>query len=217
MTRKSTNYILLILLFVLLGCAKKQNEDSIQTHGTPESISTSSENFSYPITNTLDTTSYPIVEELGNPINSTQDTQAYPVDYENYQTVIDIDDLSPPKDAKPPEEGKASISGLLYQTQGSLILKNLDFFLSPAVAREDQMVVSPIITYPNPTRGDVIGKTDANGVFYINNIPPGEYFLIIIFPDRTVVAKPDQTSDVEFLISISEADQIPLGVLFINN
>lgn len=217
MTRKLTIYILLILLFVLIGCAKKQNDASIQTQEAPESISTSSENYGYPITDTLETTTYPVVEELGNPTNTTQDAPAYPVDYEDYQTVIEIDDLEPPKDAKPPKEGKASISGLLYQTQGSVILKNLDFFLSPAVAREDQMVVSPIITYPNPTRGDVIGKTDANGVFYINNIPPGEYFLIIIFPDRTVVAKPDQTSDVEFLISLSEDDQIPLGVLFINN
>jgi len=188
MTKKTIIQIFLILIFFLIGCTEQQ-----------------------------EITSTPVDNESGYPLTNTQNADAYPPGYDSYQMVIDFEDLEPPTEAKSPEEGKASISGLLYQTQGSMILKNLDFFLSPAVLINEQPVVSPIITYPDVEKGDIAGKTDANGVFYLNNISPGDYFLVIVFPDRTVVAKPNQASENELLISLSEGDQIPLGVLFIND
>ena len=172
----------------------------------------------YPIS--VEETAYPVKESQEGsiyPVYEEQQEELYPSDFYDYQTIILLNDLIPPTAANSPQPGTASISGLLYQTQGSMVLKNLDFYLSPAVEAAGMKVVNPIITNPDPAVGDVIGRTNDNGIFFLDNIPPGDYFLLINFPDRSVVAQADQTLGNILLISLSAGDQIPLGVLFIND
>lgn len=135
----------------------------------------------------------------------------YPLDV---STVVLLEDLQPPLDTLPPEPGCASISGLLYAYDISKILMNTEFWLYPAVTVGDKKVIPPIITNGSVKDGDVNGKTDENGVFFLDNVPPGDYYLIINYPDHTVVGQSKPTAEAYLLISISEGDRIPLGVIF---
>lgn len=101
---------------------------------------------------------------------------------------VNFDELNPPLDVLEPVEGRASISGLLYAYDISVPLADVEFIFVPAIILEGTPVVPPIITNGNPENGDIIGKADANGAFYLNSIEPGSYYLLINYPDHSEIA-----------------------------
>jgi hypothetical protein len=162
-----------------------------------------------PTHNNVETTTYPVSEM--------QEYSTYPADFFDFQTIIAFEDLTSPTEVKTPKEGFASISGLLYEPNGSRVLKNLDFYLVNAVVVGEKKVIPPIITNADPNNGDILGRTDNNGIFFLDNVPPGDYYLIINFPDHTAAAQSNQTSDSYLLISVVSGDQMPLGILLVSN
>ncbi len=187
--------LLLVLSLILAACssntpAPTQPEASPST-ALPE-VTQSSPETAYPAAEMRLSSAYPIKLPEGVPLSS----------------------LSAPTEALPPQEGFASISGLLYAYDISQILVDTDFWLFPAVTVGDQKVPPPIITNGDPAAGDIYGRTDANGAFYLDNVPAGDYFLLINYPDHTVFGQSSPTPDAYLLISVAVGDRIAYGVIY---
>ncbi|HPY32727.1 MAG TPA: hypothetical protein PK763_02295, partial [Anaerolineaceae bacterium] len=138
-------------------------------------------------------------------------SSAYPI---KLPEGVPLNSLSAPAEALPPQEGFASISGLLYAYDISQILVNTDFWLFPAVTVGDQKVPPPLITNGDPAEGDIYGRTDANGAFYLDRVPAGDYFLLINYPDHTVFGQASPTPDAYLLITVAAGDRVAYGVIY---
>ncbi len=130
---------------------------------------------------------------------------------------VALEDLTAPESANQPASGKASISGLLYAYNISVPLSKIQFVFMPAVEVEGKLIPPPILTYGDEANGDVNGFTDADGAFYLDDIAPGNYFLIINYPDHSVIAVRSNFTS-EYRLFEFEADTAyPLGVILIAN
>lgn len=192
------NTILLLLLVLSLSLAACAAEPAAPTAvepspsaALPEATQSAPET-AYPVTELVLSSAYPIKLPEGVPLSS----------------------LSAPAEALPPQEGFASISGLLYAYDISQILVNTDFWLFPAVTVGDQKVPPPIITNGDPAEGDIYGRTDANGAFYLDKVPAGDYFLLINYPDHTVFGQSSPTPDAYLLITVAAGDRTAYGVIY---
>lgn len=126
---------------------------------------------------------------------------------------VKLEELSPPREAPEPLEGKASASGLLYAFDISVPLADIEFILVPALIFEKTPIVPPIITNGDPKNGDIIGKTDVNGTFYLNNITPGYYYLLINYPDHSVIAVESNNTIYSRLFEFLPNESYTLGVI----
>ena len=193
--KKTLFLFLLVLSLLLAACSSKpaaptepaSNPSAALPEATESSPATTS-----PAAEMLLNTAYPIKLPEGVPLNS----------------------LSAPAEALPPQEGFASISGLLYAYDISQILVNTDFWLYPAVTVGDQKVPPPLITNGDPAEGDIYGRTDANGAFYLDRVPAGDYFLLINYPDHTVFGQASPTPDAYLLITVAAGDRVAYGVIY---
>ena len=156
-----------------------------------EMLVTADANVMYPTLNSELSTAYPIWE---------------------YKSV-EIPDLTPPLDVPIPPSGKASISGLLYAYDISVPLSEITFVFMPAADLNGTPVVPPIITYGNPDEGDVICKTDENGLFTIDEIAPGLYYLVINYPDRSEIAVESDNTTTNRLFEFEADKSYLLGVI----
>ncbi len=192
------NTILLLLLVLSLSLAACAAEPAAPTAAEPSpsaalpEVTQSAPETTYPVTELVLSSAYPIKLPEGVPLSS----------------------LSAPAEALPPQEGFASISGLLYAYDISQILVNTDFWLFPAVTVGDQKVPPPIITNGDPAEGDIYGRTDANGAFYLDKVPAGDYFLLINYPDHTVFGQSSPTPDAYLLITVDAGDRTAYGVIY---
>ena len=192
------NTILLLLLVLSLSLAACAAEPAAPTAVEPSpsaalpEATLSAPETTYPVTELVLSSAYPIKLPEGVPLSS----------------------LSAPTEALPPQEGFASISGLLYAYDISQILVNTDFWLFPAVTVGDQKVPPPLITNGDPAEGDIFGRTDANGAFYLDKVPAGDYFLLINYPDHTVFGQSSPTPDAYLLITVAAGDRTAYGVIY---
>jgi len=185
----------LVLSLLLAACSSKPaapTEPASNPSAALPEATESSPATTYPAAEMLLNTAYPIKLPEGVPLNS----------------------LSAPAEALPPQEGFASISGLLYAYDISQILVNTDFWLFPAVTVGDQKVPPPLITNGDPAEGDIYGRTDANGAFYLDRVPAGDYFLLINYPDHTVFGQASPTPDAYLLITVAAGDRVAYGVIY---
>lgn len=158
---------------------------------------------------------------LGNTQDTWEPSTMYPMEDTQIATLypawdrpkVKFEELNPPIDAPEPLEGKASISGLLYAFDISVPLANIEFILVPAVITEGTPIVPPIITNGDPESGDIIGKTDANGVFYLNDVAPGLYYLLINYPDHSVIAVESDNTLYNRLLEFEANESYLLGVI----
>ncbi len=193
---KKTLLPLLLVLFLLLSaCAAKP---AAPTEAAPSPSAAQPE-----AAGNSPATTYPAAEMVLN--------NAYPI---KLPEGVPLSSLSAPAEALPPQEGYASISGLLYAYDISQILVNTNFWLYPAVTVGDQKVPPPLITNGDPAAGDIYGRTDANGAFYLDRVPAGDYFLLINYPDHTVFGQASPTPDAYLLITVAAGDRIACGVIY---
>jgi len=116
-------------------------------------------------------------------------------------------DVKAPVDAPKPEAGKAAISGLLYSYNKSLLVSTRDIYLAPAAAG----VPNPLDV---PVAGAVTSKSDEEGVFGLNQIPPGQYYLMVHAPNNTwVVARTSANDQKPKVIELAADQSLPLGIL----
>jgi len=190
--------LLLLLLVLSLSLAACSAEPAAPTAAEPSpsaalpEATQSAPETAYPAADMVLSSAYPIKLPEGVPLSS----------------------LSAPAEALPTQAGFASISGLLYAYDISQILVNTDFWLFPAVTVGDQKVPPPIITNGDPAAGDIYGRTDASGAFYLDNVPAGDYYLLINYPDHTVIGQASPTPNAYLLITVAPGDRIAYGVIY---
>lgn len=119
-----------------------------------------------------------------------------------------------PKDAPKPDAGKASISGLVYSPSLSMGVMKTGFYLTKALG-ENNHQISPILIGPDETKGDVRGITDKDGTFSVNNLEPGNYFIVLSAPNDWVPFERDGTSGAPRLIELKADQQLALGLLYV--
>ena len=117
-----------------------------------------------------------------------------------------------PSDAPTPPEGKASISGTVFSFTSFIVIPDTTIYLTPA--QGDKQELFPMLTGPNPQAGDIPGRTDSKGQFFINNVPPGNYFIIVWAPySWSVVVDHVKDPPSPLLFSLEANRQYSLGVL----
>lgn len=193
--KKTLLLLLLVLSLLLAACSA---EPAAPTAAEPSPSAALPE-----ATQSAPETTYPAADMVLS--------SAYPI---KLPEGVPLSNLSAPAEALPPQEGYASISGLLYAYDISQILINTDFWLFPAVTVGDQKLPPPIITNGDPAAGDIYGRTDANGAFYLDKVPAGDYFLLINYPDHTVFGQSSPTPDAYLLITLAAGDRIAYGVIY---
>lgn len=208
MTAKKLLLVCILAASLLLSaCLGKAKSPDTSLPETKEEV---------PVQETLvvEETSIPLVVEQMYPAEGSDVTTAYPA-WE--VPTVESQALRPPTEANPPASGKTSLSGLLFAFDISVPLSNLDFVLMPAVITDGVARVPPILTYGNPEDGDVLGKTDENGVFYLDDITPGQYFFVVNYPDHSEIAvNPNNTSE-PLLFEFKADTSYPLGIVLINS
>ncbi len=119
----------------------------------------------------------------------------------------------PPVAAPTPAEGRASISGVVYSYSVHQVAPKTMFYLTPAVG-DDRRMIPPILMGPIASNGDVVGYTDERGQFALNDVLPGNYYLIVSASTDWLPGHkgPDQ-SDLLF-IELKPGDQVALGVVY---
>ena len=119
-----------------------------------------------------------------------------------------------PKDAPKPNAGKGSISGLAYSPSLSMGVMKTGFYLTKALG-ENNHQISPILIGPDESKGDVRGITDKDGIFSVNNLEPGNYFIVLSAPNDWVPFERDGTSGAPRLIELKADQQLALGLLYV--
>lgn len=178
------------------------------------SLLTTQENVSSRETLVLEETSSPAIIEQMYPAEGSEVTTTYPA-WE--APTVELQALCPPSEANTPVSGRTSISGLLYAYDISVPLSNIDFVLMPAVIIDGVARVPPILTYGNPDDGDILGKTDENGVFYLDDIMPGKYFFVVNYPDHSEIAVDPNNTSAPLMFEFEADTSYPLGVVLINS
>jgi hypothetical protein len=136
-------------------------------------------------------------------------------------TIIGTSTISPndtpvaPANAPFPEEGKASISGALFSFTIHRIIPETTFYLTPGIGKESKNMPVVLIG-PDTEHGDIRGFTDSLGKFEMNNISPGNYYLIVWAPYNWEPAVGPDEEHKPFLIELKAGDREALGVLYVS-
>lgn len=112
----------------------------------------------------------------------------------------------------PQDPTKASINGSIFLLSVNNTARNTSIYLTPALGEDKQP--PHILVGALPEKGDILGTTDENGNFKINNIPPGDYYLVIDFPDQKHLAQISKDNTNPLLINLSSGQDVPLGNLY---
>jgi len=208
MTKKKTlTFFLFISILLVSGCRGENKTFDISTPSTQQEVAE-------PETIVLEKISIPAGIEQMYPPEGLEASTTYPA-WE--VPTVEAQTLRPPTEAPLPASGKVSVSGLLFAFDISVPLSNINFVLIPAVVIDGVPRVPPILTYGNPKDGDVLGKTDGSGIFYLDNIMPGKYYLLVNYPDHSEIAvDPDNTS-APLLFDFKADTSYPRGVVLINS
>lgn len=119
-----------------------------------------------------------------------------------------------PVHAPQPNPGKASISGTLYSYTLSRVIPETMFYLTRAVGDDNRKMPTWLIG-PEVEKGDIRGWTDANGQFALNNIPPGNYYLIVWAPYDWIPAVSLSDDSSPRLIELPADRRQVLGIVYV--
>ncbi len=206
-TKKVLLVCILVTILILSAC-----QEGAKTPAT--SLPTTQEEVPSQETLVFKETSISADVEQMYPSEGSEETTTYPA---WKLPTMESQALRPPTEANTPISGRASLSGLLFAFDIAIPLSNLDFVLMPAVVTDGVARVPPILTYGNPEDGDVLGRTDGNGVFYLDNIMPGLYYLVVNYPDHSEIAVNPENTSAPLLFDFRADISYPLGVVLINS
>jgi len=83
----------------------------------------------------------------------------------------------------------------------------------PAEGENKDQVPGILIGSGLESRGDIVSRTDDQGNFYIDNIPPGNYFLVVSFQNNIVLTSISETDLAPRLYTFEADASIPLGLI----
>lgn len=120
-----------------------------------------------------------------------------------------------PSDAPAPQSDKAAISGILFSYTIRQTIPETAFYLTPAVG-PDQNEMPPMLIGPRPEIGDISGRSANDGQIAMNDIPAGNYFLVVWAPYNWVIAQVSDADNAPLLLELSANQALPLGVIFLS-
>lgn len=152
--------------------------------------------------------------ELMYPTIQTQQdiNSAYPIT-QTSNIQIEIEDITDIPIANKPISGKASFSGIIYSYVMHQLIPNTAFYITPAIGKDKSF--PPIIAGPNVEQGDIYGFTDNNGGIVLNNIEPGNYYLIVWSPYNWTFAVIDMEEEKPMLFKLDEDKLLNSGVILV--
>lgn len=156
---------------------------------------------------TGNTTTAPSIE--GYPTMGTQGMESYAAP-QNSSSKIPSGNVPAPV----PEEGKASLSGIMYQKSHSAVLTDFFIYLTPAQG-DNRDQPPPILAGPLADKGDIPSKTNEKGEFAFNNLEPGNYFLVVNLGYDYELAVKSMDDPIPMLIQLSPNQQLSLGAVII--
>lgn len=121
----------------------------------------------------------------------------------------------PPAEAPPPIQGKASISGVVYSYTIARIVPKTLFYLTPAVG-EGQNLMPTLLIGPEEQNGDIHGTTNLLGQINLDDVPPGNYYLIVWAPYNWSIAENSPSEQRPRLIELNQGDSKALGILYVS-
>ncbi|KPL83398.1 hypothetical protein SE15_06885 [Thermanaerothrix daxensis] len=145
---------------------------------------------------------YPVPEKLGN-------LTTYPVPG---NASITTETVSPALSGTAPDPlpGKGSISGVLVSFTSHMVLKDTLFYLKPITGGD----FPRIFVGPEPEKGDIVSRSDEEGRFSINNLPPGNYILVVeAYYDWLVALQSPEVNSPPLIINVQEGKKQSLGVV----
>jgi len=114
-----------------------------------------------------------------------------------------------------PQEGKASLTGLLYSF-GPIpgVIRGTPFYLIP-LSGESGQAFPILLLGPRIDNGDVPGISDNGGRIFLNNVPPGNYYLAVWAPYNWVLAVESPTIMTPRIITLEPNEYYDLGVIYV--
>jgi hypothetical protein len=121
----------------------------------------------------------------------------------------------PPTETLIPERGKAALTGVLYSYTIKAVIPETQIYLTPAVGNNLDQVPLALVG-PQDSRGDIVATTDENGYILMNNIPPGNYFLIVWAPLNYSIVETADMIQTPLLIQLKTDEIFELGVTYLS-
>jgi len=136
-------------------------------------------------------------------------SQAVPADF----TVIS--QLAADTSAPAPTAGNASLSAVLYSPGVNRVIPGTNFYLTPAIEQDGQLLIPTLYSGPNPESGDVAGFTNDYGQLLLDNVPPGNYYLAVwtVYNWPLAFGAPD--AQLPLLIQVAAGETKNLGLLYV--
>lgn len=126
-------------------------------------------------------------------------------------TIIEglVQNLKPPT----PTKGNGAIGGLLYSYSEERVIPGTQFYLTKGLEDGDNVLPPAIFLGPKDDKGDVAGFTDSCGQLFVDNVPPGKYYLAIWTVYDWLLAFDKREDKSPLMIEVKEGDQLNLGRL----
>ena len=119
--------------------------------------------------------------------------------------------------APEPQPGQAALSAVLWSRANNQTIYGTNVYLTPADIVDGKPAPPVIYLGPKPEEnGDVTGQTNMEGQLLIDNIPPGDYYLVVwsVYDWPAAFTSPDDNLPV--LISVGDGDKLDLGLLYVD-
>jgi hypothetical protein len=126
-----------------------------------------------------------------------------------------ITQLAEDTKAPAPQEGMASLSGLLYTPVINRIIPGTQYYLTPAIEDNGQFYIPTMFVGPQTDKGDVSGISNEKGQLLLDNIPPGNYYLAVWTIYNWPLAFGSQQDALPLLITLEAGEQRDLGLLYV--
>jgi len=191
-------YLLIFAVFLLLVVVSSCNRTE-----TPTVVPTSEIAPGYPANQIVNSdTAYPSGKAITTPSTSA-----------NLNTKVYGPDEFPATPEPPtPQDGKGSVSGVLFSANGRYTIPQTVFYLTLGWGDNKDEVPSVFI---GPGKDDIIFHTDENGQFSLDNIPPGKYYLVMsALPYDWALGYKD-TKLTPYRLDVEAGSKIAAGIVYV--
>ena len=132
------------------------------------------------------------------------------------ETVSDVfTQLANETKAPAPQEGMASLSGVLYSPGINRIIPGTQFYLTPAIEDNGQLYIPTMFVGPQLDKGDVAGISNEKGQIMLDNIPPGNYYMPVWAIYNWPLAFGAKDDKLPLMITLKAGEQRDLGLLYV--